>query len=148
MKIGELAQRSACKVETVRFYEREGLLEEPEREDNGYRNYTDNHVVQLNFIRHCRSLDMGLPDVRTLRNLQAHPELACDEINHLIDNQIDRVHTQIESLRALEQQLHSLRNTCNANTNVGDCAILRNLEQAAVGENCSCHPHRQDPETP
>jgi Cd(II)/Pb(II)-responsive transcriptional regulator len=143
MKIGELAQRSACKVETVRFYEREGLLAVPEREGNGYRNYNDNHVVQLNFIRHCRSLGMGLPDVRILRSFQVHPELACDEINHLIDSQIDRVQTQIESLRSLEQQLHLLRNTCHTNTNVGDCAILHNLERAAVGENCSCHPLRQ-----
>ncbi|QEM68287.1 Cd(II)/Pb(II)-responsive transcriptional regulator [Geobacter sp. FeAm09] len=140
MKIGELAQRSACKVETVRFYEREGLLEQPAREGNGYRNYTDAHVTQLNFIRHCRSLGMGLPDVRILRSFQAHPELACDEINRLIDSQIDRVHAQIEALRVLEQQLHSLRDTCQANTNVADCAILRNLEQAAAGENCPCHP--------
>jgi len=140
MKIGELAQRSACSVETVRFYEREGLLEAPTREANGYRSYADAHLVQLNFIRHCRSLGMGLPEVRTLRSLQAHPELACDEINRLIENQIDRVHQQIQSLHVLEQQLHLLRDTCHARTNVGECGILRNLEQAAVGESCSCHP--------
>jgi len=140
MKIGELARRGACNVETVRFYEREGLLETPAREDNGYRHYTDSHLAQLNFIRHCRSLGMGLPDVRTLRSLQAHPELACDEINHLIESQINRVHTQIESLRSLERHLHLLRNTCRANTKVADCAILRNLEQAALGDGCSCHP--------
>ena len=140
MKIGELAQRGACSVETVRFYEREGLLEAPTREANGYRRYTDAHLVQLNFIRHCRSLGMGLPEVRTLRSLQAHPELACDEINHLIESQIDRVQQQVKSLRILEQQLHSLRDTCHANTNVGECGILRNLEQAAEGDTCSCHP--------
>jgi len=134
MKIGELAKRSACSVEAVRFYEREGLLEAPTREDNGYRSYTNAHLVQLNFIRHCRSLDMGLPDVRILRNLQAHPELACDEINDLIEGQIKQVHTQITSLRLLEQQLQSLRDACQANTKVCDCAILRNLEQAAEGE--------------
>ncbi len=141
MKIGELAKRGACSVETVRFYELEGLLEAPMRDASGYRRYTGSHLVQLNFIRHCRSLGMGLPDVRILRSLQAHPELACDEINHLIDSQIDRVHTQIAALRVLKQQLHALRDTCHANTNVGDCAILRNLEQAAEGESCSCHPH-------
>ncbi|NVN91599.1 MAG: Cd(II)/Pb(II)-responsive transcriptional regulator [Desulfuromonadales bacterium] len=141
MKIGELAQRSACSVETVRFYEREGLLQAPTRDTNGYRRYTDAHLVQLNFIRHCRSLGMGLPEVRTLRSLQAHPELACDEINTLIERQIDRVHQQVISLRMLEKQLHLLRDTCHARTNVGECGILRNLEQAAEGESCSCHPH-------
>lgn len=139
MKIGELARRSACTVETVRFYEREGLLEAPERDASGYRHYTAGHLAQLNFIRHCRSLGMGLPDVRTLNNLQMHPELACDEINHLLDSQIERVHQQIISLRLLEQQLRSLRGSCHANTTVANCAILRNLEQAAEGESCPCH---------
>ena len=139
MKIGELAKRSSCNVETVRFYEREGLLEAPARDANGYRIYTASHLAQLNFIRHCRSLGMGLPDVRTLHSLQIHPELACDEINHLLDSQIKRVHQQIISLRLLEQQLRSLRGSCHANTTVGNCAILRNLAQAAEGENCPCH---------
>ena len=144
MKIGELAKRSSCSVETVRFYEREGLLEAPTRDKNGYRQYTNSHLAQLNFIRHCRSLGMGLPEVRTLRNLQIHPELACDEINHLLDNQIERVHQQITSLRLLEQQLRSLRGSCHANTTIGNCAILRNLEQAAESEECPCHTSGTD----
>lgn len=135
MKIGELAKLGSCKVETVRFYEREGLLEVPERKDNGYRNYTSAHLSQLNFIRHCRSLGMGLQDVRILRSLQGHPEMACDEINCLIDSQIERVHQQVKALLLLEQQLHSLRDSCQANTKVAECAILRNLEQGAGEEN-------------
>ena len=59
MRIGELAQRSDCDVETVRFYEREGLLDLPDREANGYRRYSEAHLVQIKFIRHCRSLGMG-----------------------------------------------------------------------------------------
>lgn len=143
MKIGELAQRSGCKVETVRFYEREGLLETPERDDNGYRNYTTTHLVELSFIRHCRLLGMGLPDVRILRSLQSQPELACEEINLLIDSKIDYVHQQIEALHLLEQQLQLLRDTCNSVTNVGECKILHNLELAAEGKDCSCHPHNE-----
>lgn len=141
MKIGELAQRSSCKVETVRFYEREGLLEAPERDDNGYRNYTNDHVVKLNFIRHCRLLGMGLPDVRILRSFQSQPELACDEINHLIDSKIEHVRQQIEALHLLEQQLHLLRDTCDSVRSVGKCEILRNLGLAAEGKDCSCHSH-------
>lgn len=140
MKIGELAARSGCSVETVRFYEREGLLGRPERQPNGYRSYTAGHLTQINFIRHCRSLGMGLGDVRTLLDLQANPDLACDEISRLIDSQIERVHRQIESLRLLERQLQSLREACHDDTRVGECGIMRNLEQAAGGEGCSCHP--------
>jgi Cd(II)/Pb(II)-responsive transcriptional regulator len=144
MKIGELANRGLCSVETVRFYEKEGLLDAPGRDDNGYRQYTGSHLAQLNFIRHCRSLGMGLPEVRTLRSLQTHPELACDEINHLLDSQIERVHRQITALRLLQKQLRSLRGSCHANTTVGNCAILRNLEQAVGVEECPCHATKEE----
>lgn len=139
MRIGELAKRGDCDVETVRFYEREGLLDVPARETNGYRRYSETHLVQLNFIRHCRSLGIGLPEVRILRRFQADPELACDAINDLIDRQIDRIHQQVESLRLLEQQLQALRGTCHANRKAGECGIMRNLAQAAEGEGCLCH---------
>lgn len=139
MRIGELAKQGDCDVETLRFYEREGLLDAPAREANGYRSYTAAHLVQLKFIRHCRSLGMGLPEVRSLRSYQATPESACDEIDQLIDRQIARIHRQIESLRLLERQLHSLRDTCHASRKASECGILRTLAQAAEGEACSCH---------
>ncbi|NNM65300.1 MAG: Cd(II)/Pb(II)-responsive transcriptional regulator [Burkholderiales bacterium] len=138
MRIGELAQRGQCDVETVRFYEREGLLDAPAREGNGYRNYNSDHLVQLNFIRHCRSLGIGLPDVRVLRSFQQHPESACDAINQLIDRQIARIHHQAESLRQLERLLHALRETCQANQTASACGILQNLQHAAAGEPCEC----------
>ena len=140
MRIGELARLSDCDVETIRFYEREGLLAAPAREANGYRCYAEAHLVQLNFIRHCRSLGIGLPEVRTLRSFQVSPESACEEINQLIDKQIGRIHQQIETFRLLEQQLHALRDTCHANQKASECGIMRNLAQAAEGEGCSCHP--------
>ena len=139
MKIGELAKHGDCDVETVRFYEREGLLDAPAREANGYRSYADAHLVQLKFIRHCRSLGMSLPDVRTLRRFQSQPDLACDEINQLIDDQIGRIHLQVASLRLLEQQLHALRDTCQARQSASDCGIMRTLVSAAEGDDCSCH---------
>ena len=139
MRIGALAKQSDCDVETVRFYEREGLLDLPVREANGYRCYSEAHVVQLSFIRHCRSLGIGLPEVRALRHFQSHPESACEEINQLIDRQISRIHQQIEALRQLEQQLHALRDTCHANQQASECGIMRTLTQAAEGEGCSCH---------
>ena len=99
MQIGELARRTGCDVETIRFYEREALLDKPARDPNGYRRYDDSHLTQLGFIRHCRSLDIALSDIRTLLALSADPSLACGEINDLIDRQIAGVHDRIESLR-------------------------------------------------
>ncbi|QGZ63275.1 Cd(II)/Pb(II)-responsive transcriptional regulator [Paraburkholderia acidisoli] len=140
MRIGELARLAHCDVETVRFYEREGLLDEPAREMNGYRSYTPGHAVQLNFIRHCRSLGIGLVDIRMLRRFQADPSQPCDEINELIDSQIARIHQQIESMRVLEQQLRTLRDSCHAHhQSSAECGIMKNLAQPVDDESCSCH---------
>ena len=62
MKIGELAAQTGCDVQTVRFYEREGLLAVPDREPSGYRRYAARHLEQMRFIRHCRSLDIPLTE--------------------------------------------------------------------------------------
>lgn len=139
MRIGELARLAHCDVETVRFYEREGLLDEPARETNGYRRYTAAHEAQLNFVRHCRSLGIGLADIRMLRRLQADPSQPCDEVNDLIDNQIERIHQQIESMRVLEQQLRTLRDSCHSHRSSAECGIMKNLEQPVDDERCSCH---------
>ena len=65
LKIGEVAKRTGCLVETIRYYEREGLLLEPARSEGNYRLYTDIHVDRLQFIRHCRVLDMTLEEFGT-----------------------------------------------------------------------------------
>lgn len=139
MRIGELARQGGCDVETIRFYEREDLLDRPARDANGYRRYAASHLAQLNFIRHCRSLGIGLSEVRTLRDFQANPDLACDEINQMIDEHILRIHQQMESLRGLEGQLRALRESCSTNRKARECGIMRNLAQPVVGEGCSCH---------
>ena len=141
MRIGELAKHSSCDVETIRYYEREGLLDAPQREDNGYRRYGDGHLLQLNFVRHCRSLGMSLSDVRRLRDFERDPALACDDINSLLDRQIEQIHAQRVALEALEGQLRALRHTCDQPHPVSECGILHNLQQAAAGAACECHPH-------
>lgn len=139
MRIGELSRHSGCDIETIRYYEREGLLDAPQREDNGYRRYVDGHLVQLNFVRHCRSLGMSLSDVRRLRDFQRNPSLACDDINHLLDRQIDQIRAQRMALEALEGQLRALRETCETPHPASECGILQNLQQAAEGAPCECH---------
>ena len=92
MWIGELAKKLGCDADTIRYYEREGLIEKPSRTVSGYRCYTGEHLAQLNSVRHCRSLGMTLVEIKSLRRFQAHPHLACTEINTLLDRQITRVH--------------------------------------------------------
>jgi len=144
MRIGELSRTSGCDVETIRYYEREGLLDAPRREANGYRRYDDGHLVQLNFVRHCRSLGMGLSDVRRLREFERNPSQDCDDINTLLDRQIAQIHAQRVALEALEGQLRALRETCHHHQPASECGILQNLQQAAAGAACECHPGTLD----
>ena len=140
MRIGELSRRADCDVETIRFYEREGLLAKPDREPNGYRQYGSPHLKQLHFIRHCRTLDIGLADIRTLLGFRSAPRLPCGEVNRLIDRQIARVHERIEALRVLETQLLGLRRTCGLDVPTKSCGIINNLQREEVWDsnNPSC----------
>lgn len=127
MKIGELAVRSGCLVETIRYYERIGLLTPPERSANNYRSYNETHSERLSFIRHCRALDMSIDEVRILLNFREHPEQECAGVNQLLDKHIAQVLERIEALSALESQLRELRGRCVVSDRSDSCAILRAL---------------------
>ena len=139
MKIGELAARAGCDVQTVRFYEREGLLEEPRREASGYRRYDASALEKLRFLRHCRSLDMPLAEVRQLLAFAAQPDRSCGQVNELLDRHIALVKQRLNALRALEKQLVALRRTCDGDTS-RPCAILEAFQSAAQDHACACHP--------
>ena len=130
MKIGE-RKRTGCPVETIRYYEREGLLPEPARSEGNYRQYTLAHVERLSFIRHCRSLDMTQEEIRTLLALRDRPEADCGTANRLIDEHLHHVEVRIAELQALREQLQDLGSRCTVAGNSQACGILRELEQPA-----------------
>lgn len=139
MKIGELAKATGCEAETIRYYEREGLLAVPPRSEGGYRQYAQREVEQLHFIRHCRSLDMPLADIRRLAAHARDSVASCEDVNALVDEHIKRVRSKLASLRALESQLVSLRAQCVAIKQGTACRIVESLQQAAHDEACACH---------
>ena len=129
MKIGELAQRSGCPVETVRYYERIGLLLPPQRAANNYRSYGERHAERLQFIRHCRTLDMGLDEIRVLLEARDQPDQDCGDVNALLDRHIDRVAAKIAELATLERQLKQLRGCCVTTQASHACGILHALSE-------------------
>ena len=131
MKISELAQAAHTQSETIRYYEREGLLPEPARTDANYRNYDRSHLERLAFIRHCRSLDMTLSEVRTLLHFKDAPEENCAQVNGLLDAHVGHVVQRIKELRVLEKELRALRLQCASSQLAADCGILEGLDQAA-----------------
>jgi DNA-binding transcriptional MerR regulator len=127
--------------QTIRYYERSGLLPAPDRAANGYREYGPDHLERLAFIRRCRALDIPLADIGWLLDFVAHPERDCGDIDRLIDDQLVRVRVRVRlaSMQALEQQLRALRGRCGERQQAGACGILQELVAAAHGEGCACH---------
>ncbi len=139
MRIGEVAAATGLDVETLRFYERQGLLSAPARAANGYRSYQRAHVERLAFVRHCRSLDVGLPEIKRLLDLLDEPSANCKDADQLVEQQLTKVRARIGSLQALERQLTALRGRCKSPKRAGKCGILAELRHAARGEACACH---------
>lgn len=131
MKIGELARVTRTPVETIRYYEREGLLPVTGRTEGNYRIYGDAHVERLSFIRHCRSLDMTLNEIRLLLRFKDAPEENCGEVNALLDEHVGHVVERIRELQKLETQLKSLRELCRGVQDAKRCGILNELSTGA-----------------
>jgi Cd(II)/Pb(II)-responsive transcriptional regulator len=129
MKIGELAAASATPVETIRYYEREGLLPAPARSGGNFRVYTAPHLERLQFIRHCRGLDLSLEEIRVLLRVKDDPSSDCGDVNAVLDEHIGHVTTRIRELRQLERQLKELRLRCSDVHTAGSCGILAGLAE-------------------
>ncbi|HTB68697.1 MAG TPA: Cd(II)/Pb(II)-responsive transcriptional regulator [Steroidobacteraceae bacterium] len=125
MTIGALAQRLQCQTETIRFYEREGLLPPPARSGGNYRLYGAAQLERLGFIRRCRSLDMTLDEIRVLLQLRDKPAQNCREVNTVLDEHIQHVTERIAQLRTLQRQLRDLQQWCAKEPD--GCGILKEL---------------------
>lgn len=101
MRIKTLADATGVEVDTIRYYEKQGLLPEPARQDNGYRDYASTHLERLAFIRHCRALEMPLVDIRTLLGALDAPGEPHPDVDRLVQEQIDKVRVRLQSMRAL-----------------------------------------------
>ena len=132
MKIGELAASTDTGIETIRYYEREGLLPEPARTESNYRSYGEEHVGRLRFIRRARGLDMSLDEVRVLLRFKDSPHENCGDVNAVLDEHIEHVSRRIKELRALEKELKGLRALCSDVREAKECGILEGLAREST----------------
>jgi DNA-binding transcriptional MerR regulator len=144
MRIGALSRATGVDIETIRFYEKSGLLPGPARSDNGYRDYAQAHLERLAFIRHGRALDMSLADIGLLlASLNSRDAAQLASVDGLVDAQLARVRARLASMQALEQQLMALKSRCDGqhpqHGAQQGCGILEELVAAAHGEACACH---------
>jgi Cd(II)/Pb(II)-responsive transcriptional regulator len=131
--IGVLAKRTRCQAETIRYYEREGLLPAPARSQGNYRQYDTTHVERLSFIRHCRSLDMTLDEIRALLDFRDAPTRDCADVSVLLDEHVRHVANRIAELRRLQRQLKHLRGLCAQPGQAESCGILNAMSRASRG---------------
>ena len=141
MKIGELAQMAQCTVETVRYYEKEGLLTEAARTSGNFRVYGPEHLERLRFIRNCRALDMSHEEIHTLLNLADHPAESCGAVNVVFDQHIAHVEERLQELAQLKLQLIALRQRCSTEQANDDCGILQGLAAMQTEPRPERHTH-------
>ncbi|SEL82637.1 Cd(II)/Pb(II)-responsive transcriptional regulator [Colwellia chukchiensis] len=128
MKIGELSKTSGCSIQTIRYYEKEGLLSEPERTEGNFRLYDVTVLKQLEFVKHCRSLDISLIDIKRLIDLKNKPEESCSSVNALIAQQLALVNKRMKELKALKNELQQMASTCNSDNTIEGCGIIKSLD--------------------
>lgn len=127
MKIGEISKHSSVAVETIRYYEKIGLLASPDRDASGYRCYRTAHLERLLFIKRCRNLDMAQDEIRELIRLSENPEADCREVDTLLANHLSHVRDRLRELSNLEKTLQQLQQACSDTGTVQECGILGGL---------------------
>lgn len=126
VSIGALAARTGCKTETIRYYERIGIMPRPPRTSGGQRRYRIDHLMRLNFIRRARALGFPLDEVRALLRLVDEDDHSCAEVEVLARGHLDSVRARIADLKAMEAVLEDMVARCAGGT-VPDCPIIEAL---------------------
>lgn len=133
MKIGALAEQAHTPVETVRYYEKAGLMPAPSRTEGNYRRYDDGHVARLRFIRHCRALDLSLDEIRALLCVRDDPQADCTAARELLREHLEHVRRRLDELALLREQLLALERRCSHGRPSAECGILEELSHEPEG---------------
>jgi MerR family mercuric resistance operon transcriptional regulator len=123
---GQLAKLTGVKAETVRYYEKCGLLDAPARSAGGHRIYTEGHVGKLTFIRRCRELGFTISEINDLLGLANAGGKSCEQVRHTTADHLADVHNKIKDLRKMEKTLKGLITQCEGNTSPS-CPIIEAL---------------------
>lgn len=129
MKIGELSKVLGCSIQTIRYYEKEGLVTRPCRSEGNFRIYNNDALKELEFVKHCRSLDIPLSDIKKLIELKQNPKESCSSVNNLIEEQLKLVKQRMAELKVLKKELHKIANSCREVDTIDQCGILKSLDE-------------------
>jgi len=128
LTIGQLAKHAKVNIETIRYYERRGLIPEPPRRESGYRQYAPEFVTRIQFIKRAQELGFSLNEIADLLALRVDTDTACNEVRKRAENKIASIEGKIQTLQKMKQALETLVVVCNENGVTGECPILGALE--------------------
>jgi MerR family mercuric resistance operon transcriptional regulator len=126
MRIGELARACDCPAETIRYYEKIGLLPKAVRRANGYRSYEDTHQKCLQFILRSKELGFSQNEVRRLTDLAHQKQPACADVHELLQEHVNDIHKRVKELQRMERALVRLKTQCQDGT-LHDCPVIDEL---------------------
>ena len=131
LTIGKLASAAGVNAQTIRYYERTGLFQAPERSRSGYRQFGDDELRRLLFIRRAQSVGFSLTDIRELLGLRTHDPRSCAAVSRRVDAKIAVTEEKIRELQRLHKSLTRLRASCAARERSADCPVLEALGEDA-----------------
>jgi MerR family transcriptional regulator, copper efflux regulator len=128
MTIGQVARRSRVNIETLRYYERRGLMPDPPRRNSGYRDYPPQAVARIRFIKHAQEVGFTLAEIKELLSLRVDPHTTCGDIRRKAENKIMEVEQKIGGLQAMKEALVRLKSSCKGRGPSSECPILDALD--------------------
>lgn len=131
MTIGQLAEDAGVNVETIRFYERKGLIAQPSRPQTGYRRYDDGESRRIRFIRQAQELGFSLLEIRQLLTLRVDPTTSCGQVKDKAEAKIGSIDEKIAALKTMRKALIEITNTCSGEGPTTECPILDALDRDA-----------------
>jgi MerR family mercuric resistance operon transcriptional regulator len=138
LRIGDLSRETGLAADTIRFYERLGVVRRPPRSNGGFRLYTDGDIRELRFVRRLQALGLTLAEIRELTGARAGRQAVCSQARDLFARKLEQVRDQIRLLRALERELESDLRTCSDRLSEQDrrgdreCPVLTALDAELV----------------
>jgi DNA-binding transcriptional MerR regulator len=127
LRIGELANKGNVHLETIRYYEREGLLRPPQRTSSGHRAYAPGDLLQLHFIKHSQALGFTLTEIKELLALKIAPDQPCIDVVYQLEAKALEVRAKISHLQAIERTLGDMKASCEGQCSMSECPILKSL---------------------
>jgi MerR family mercuric resistance operon transcriptional regulator len=128
LRIGELARKGKVNLETIRYYEREGLMRPPKRTASGHRAYAPGDVLRLRFIKSSKALGFTLTEIKELLALKVAPNQPCVDVVRQIEAKALEVKAKIAHLQAIARTLDNMKASCEGRCSVSECPILESLD--------------------